>query len=61
MLLVWERCAAGGAVRHWRLTGVGHGWPGSAPASEAVSGPPTTIVDAADEVWKFFATIVRPS
>ena len=60
-LLVWDGCAPGGAVAHWRLTGTGHGWPGSAPISEAVSGPPTTLVNAAEEAWKFFAAIVHAS
>jgi poly(3-hydroxybutyrate) depolymerase len=60
-LLVWDGCAKGGNVAHWKLTGVGHGWPGftRAAAREELSGPSTTIVQAAGEIWKFFAPISR--
>lgn len=56
-LLVWEGCAAGGSVAHWKLTGVGHGWPGNKAAArrEGLIGPSTTIVIASEEIWKFFA------
>jgi polyhydroxybutyrate depolymerase len=60
-LLVWARCAAGGDVAHWKLTAVGHGWPGvrRAGARDAIIGPPTTIISAADEIWKFFSRVSR--
>lgn len=59
--LRWKSCAAGGAVEHWKLTKVGHGWPGSTSPQlrEALIGPPTTLVNAAEEIWKFVATIRR--
>jgi polyhydroxybutyrate depolymerase len=59
-LLVWEGCSSGRPVRHWRLTGVGHGWPGRADSGlrEGIIGPPTTLIDAAEEAWRFF-TLVR--
>jgi polyhydroxybutyrate depolymerase len=60
-LLLWEGCAQGGQVAHWKLTGVGHSWPGNQRGEfrEQLIGPPTTLVAAADEMWKFFAPISR--
>jgi polyhydroxybutyrate depolymerase len=60
-LLAWEGCARGGQVRHWRLTGVGHGWPGHRlPARrEELAGPSTSLVLAAEEIWTFFAPLSR--
>jgi polyhydroxybutyrate depolymerase len=55
-LLIWEPCASGVPVAHWKLTGVGHGWPGNADIGlrEELIGPPTTLIDAAEEAWRFF-------
>jgi polyhydroxybutyrate depolymerase len=60
-LLVWDNCTRGGAVAHWKLTGVGHGWPGTTrtPLSEELIGPQTTLINAAEEAWKFFAQVSR--
>ena len=60
-LLVWDGCVKGGAVAHWKLTGVGHGWPGTRRREmrEEVIGPGTTLISAATEIWKFFAPISR--
>jgi polyhydroxybutyrate depolymerase len=60
-LLMWEGCAQGGQVAHWKLTGVGHSWPGNQRGEfrQELIGPPTTLVAAADEIWKFFAPISR--
>jgi polyhydroxybutyrate depolymerase len=60
-LLAWEGCARGAAVAHWRLAGVGHGWPGTTqtPVREEMIGPPTTVISAAEEIWKFFAQVSR--
>jgi polyhydroxybutyrate depolymerase len=53
-LLVWGPCAGGAEVRLWKLTGAGHGWPGSrAQLPEKILGPDTTVIDAATEVWRF--------
>jgi polyhydroxybutyrate depolymerase len=62
-LLQWQGCGSGGQVAHWKLTASGHGWPGVARAAlrEALIGPPTTIVNAADEIWKFVAAFRRES
>jgi polyhydroxybutyrate depolymerase len=53
--LVWSRCEADVEIVHWKLTGAGHGWPGSTRDGlmRILVGPPTTIVDAAEEAWKF--------
>lgn len=59
-LLEWEGCSAGARVAHWKLTGVGHGWPGSAPGRrEEITGPPTTLVNAAEEIWRFVSRVSR--
>jgi polyhydroxybutyrate depolymerase len=60
-LLAWDGCTPGGQVSHWKLTGVGHAWPGNRRGElrEGLIGPPTTLVSAAEEAWKFFATIRR--
>ena len=60
-LIVWDGCSKGSTVAHWKLTGVGHGWPGTTqtPVREELIGPPTTIISAAEEAWKFFAQVTR--
>jgi polyhydroxybutyrate depolymerase len=57
-LLSWSGCAAGARVAHWKLTGVGHGWPGNTDIGlrEAIIGPATTLLNAAEEVWRFAST-----
>jgi polyhydroxybutyrate depolymerase len=52
--LSYAPCDTGAEVVHWKLTGAGHGWPGGpSPARESLVGPATTIVNAAEEVWRF--------
>jgi polyhydroxybutyrate depolymerase len=54
--LTWEPCA-GAPVVHWRLEGVGHGWPGAVPVGRGTTellGIPTTLISAAEEAWRFF-------
>jgi polyhydroxybutyrate depolymerase len=60
-LLTWSGCSAGAPVAHWRLTGVGHGWPGNTDIGlrEEVIGPATTLLEAAVEAWRFVAPISR--
>jgi polyhydroxybutyrate depolymerase len=55
-LLSWDPCGSGAPVLHWTLEGVGHGWPGrvAPPAQEAIIGPSTTLISAAEEAWAFF-------
>lgn len=54
-LVRWAGCASGAPVYHWRLEGVGHGWPGHElrRLRQEVTGPSTTLIDAADEIWDF--------
>lgn len=61
-LLAWRGCRGGMEVRHWKLTGSGHAWPGDSrpPGGEETAGPQTTLVRAADEVWAFVSRFRRP-
>jgi polyhydroxybutyrate depolymerase len=55
-LLEWGPCASGTVIRHWKLTGPGHGWPGATGRTlERIIGPPTSVIDAALEAWRFMA------
>ena len=55
-LLEWEGCGA--RVAHWKLTGVGHGWPGTSPRGrDEIIDPPTTLVNAAEEIWRFASAV----
>jgi polyhydroxybutyrate depolymerase len=62
VLLAWEPCSLGGAVRLWKLGGgVGHGWPGSDPVlPERVMGPRTDVISAAEEIWLFLGRFSLP-
>jgi polyhydroxybutyrate depolymerase len=60
-LLVHAPCATGAEVWLWKLTGVGHTWPGSnSRIQERLIGPDTELVDAAEEVWGFLKRFTRP-
>jgi polyhydroxybutyrate depolymerase len=54
-LLSYGPCRSGAEVAHWQLTGVGHGWPGERGSGlpESVLGPRTTIINAAEEIFRF--------
>jgi polyhydroxybutyrate depolymerase len=59
--LVYGPCTTGAVVEHWKITGAGHGWPGAgATGRERLSGPATSIVSAAEEIWRFAASAGRP-
>jgi polyhydroxybutyrate depolymerase len=60
--LVWSNCRDNVEVAHWKLTGAGHAWPGNARqgALQAIVGPPTTVVDAAEEIWGFASRFILP-
>ena len=61
-LLTYGPCTSGAVVAHWRLTGAGHGWPGSrSPLPERIMGPDTTVLDAAEEIWRFMQRFSRPA
>ncbi len=51
--LRWAPCESGAEVELWKLTGAGHGWPGSKTGREWLVGPETHVIDAAEEVWRF--------
>ena len=61
-LLVWRGCRDGTEVAQWKLTGSGHGWPGESPPAggEAISGPQSRLIRAADEVWAFVSRFRLP-
>lgn len=55
-LLSFEPCSSGAPVLLFRLTGAGHGWPGTErPLRERIIGPHTTVVSAAEETWGFLS------
>jgi polyhydroxybutyrate depolymerase len=57
--LVWS-CQAGSQSEHWRLWGVGHGWPGASERPvEILVGPHTSLLSAAEEVWSFVSRFSR--
>lgn len=60
--LVYTGCRPGGAVEHLRLQGAGHGWPGvtTPRLRQHLLGPPTTLVNAAEEAWRFASRFARP-
>jgi len=40
----------------WKLTGAGHVWPGGKKKlRERMLGPSTEIIDANQEIWRFFS------
>ena len=60
--LEYSPCDSGAVVTHIRLTGAGHGWPGEVQGRlrERIIGPSTTLIQAAEEVWAFFAAYALP-
>lgn len=53
--LRYAPCTSNADVELWKLTGAGHGWPGAATGRERLVGPDTKVIDAAEEVWRFFS------
>jgi len=43
------------------LFGSGHGWPGVevGPLVQRLLGPPTTLIDASEEIWAFVSQFDR--
>ena len=53
---VYGSCRNNTEVVFWKLTGVGHVWPGGKQkVMERILGPSTDIVDANHEMWNFFS------
>ena len=50
----WPGCKAETAL--WKLSGAGHVWPGGArDALRGLLGPGTLVIDANEEMWRFFS------
>lgn len=58
--IVYARCREGAEVSLRKLTGTGHGWPGTVSGREALVGPATTVIDANTEIWKFVSRFSLP-
>lgn len=59
--LVHTPCTTGAEVQLWKLTGVGHVWPGAdSRIQERLLGPDTHLLDAAEEAWTFLKRFTRP-
>ena len=55
-LLVYSGCSV--PLEHWKLTGAGHVWPGGRRDHlQRILGPGTDVIDANEEMWKFFSRI----
>jgi polyhydroxybutyrate depolymerase len=57
--VAWGPCRDGVEVVLWRLTGGGHVWPGAASSLPKLLGPPTQVIDANEEMWRFFERFKR--
>jgi polyhydroxybutyrate depolymerase len=57
--LSWGPCRDEVEVVLWRLTGGGHVWPGAGSFLPKLLGPPTNVIDANEEMWKFFERFSR--
>ena len=52
---IFPNCRDNREVTLWKLTGAGHVWPGGKQKfMERLLGPSTDIIDANQEMWKFF-------
>lgn len=57
----WGPCKAGTEVVLWKLTGAGHVWPGGVQGRfESVLGRSTDLIDANEEMWRFFSRFALP-
>jgi polyhydroxybutyrate depolymerase len=53
--LSFAPCGSGAELVHWKLYGPGHVWPGGEPTRrQRLTGPPTNVIDANEEIWEFF-------
>lgn len=60
-LYVFTGCRDGGEIALWKLTGAGHVWPGARrDYLPRVLGPGTDVIDANEEMWKFFSRFALP-
>lgn len=60
-LYVYTGCRDGTEVALWRLTGAGHVWPGGElDFLPRLLGPGTDVIDANEEIWRFFRRYQLP-
>ncbi len=60
-LYVFTGCRDGGEIALWKLAGAGHVWPGGRPDYlPRLLGPGTDVIDANQEMWKFFRRFALP-
>jgi polyhydroxybutyrate depolymerase len=60
-LYAFTGCRDGGEIALWKLTGAGHVWPGGRiDYLPRVLGPGTDVIDANEEMWKFFRRFALP-
>jgi len=58
----WAPCADGAEVVLWKITGAGHTWPGGKQGIfPKLLGRGTTIIDANEEMWRFFSKYSLPA
>jgi polyhydroxybutyrate depolymerase len=57
----WQPCARGTEVVLWKLSGSGHVWPGAARDYPLVIGRGTQLINANEEMWKFFRNFALPA
>jgi polyhydroxybutyrate depolymerase len=54
-------CREGTEIVLWKLSGAGHVWPGAALDGRGAGfGPGTDVIDANEELWRFFRRFVLP-
>jgi polyhydroxybutyrate depolymerase len=57
----WRPCRNGTEVVLWKFTGSGHVWPGGVQDRfEHILGRSTDLVDANEEMWRFFSRYELP-
>jgi polyhydroxybutyrate depolymerase len=67
VLIDYGPCSSGAPVRLWRLKGPGHGWPGREALAETslrrarIIGPPSAVIETAEEAWLFFEDFTLPA
>ncbi len=60
-LFVYTGCRNGIEVELWQLTGAGHVWPGGElDFLPRLLGPGTDVIDANEEIWRFFSRYHLP-
>jgi polyhydroxybutyrate depolymerase len=60
-LYVFAGCRDDAEIALWKLTGAGHVWPGGRiDYLQRVLGPGTDVIDANEEMWKFFRRFALP-